>query len=94
MKKSINDLTRQRNGIQEWLTNSGAWKRHPRMYQQVENAWRRYVTNIEIHAGKALDAEGFHSAFANKKYNKDIYKTQIYEAYNNKDVQCTGRHRD
>lgn len=72
-KKSIKDLTLQRNVIQEWLINSGAWQRHPKMYKRVENTWRRYVNNIENYAGKKLHEEHFGSVFAMKKYSKEIY---------------------
>ena len=71
--KSIADMTQQRNNIQEWLINSGAWQRHPKMYKRVENAWRRYVSNIENYAGKKLYEEHFGSVFAMKKYSKEIY---------------------
>ena len=53
-KKSIKELTKQRNGIQEWLINSGSWKRHPNMYKNVEKTWQRYVSNIEIRTGRNL----------------------------------------
>lgn len=70
-KKSIKELTLQRNVIQEWLINSGAWQRHPKMYKRVENTWRRYVNNIENYA--ELHEEHFDSVFAMKKYSKEIY---------------------
>jgi len=73
ISKSIADMTQQRNNIQEWLINSGAWQRHPKMYKRVENAWRRYVNNIENYAGKKLYEEHFGSVFAMKKYSKEIY---------------------
>lgn len=72
-KKSIKDLTLQRNVIQEWLINSGAWQRHPKLYKRVEKTWRRYVNNIENYAGKKLYEEHFGSMFAMKKYSKEIY---------------------
>lgn len=72
--KSIKGLTRQRNTLQEWLINSGAWKHHQTLYKKVESAWQRYVTNIEKHAKKSLMKEGFHSAFALKKYPTNVYK--------------------
>ena len=71
--KSINNLTAQRNRIQEWLINSGAWKRHPKMYRSVENAWHTYVTNIEFYTRKNLLTEGFDSVFANTRYPKSVY---------------------
>ena len=67
-KKSIKELTKQRNEIQEWLINSGAWKRHPNLYKIVENAWQKYIKNIEILTGKKLVNEGFRSVFAITKY--------------------------
>lgn len=67
-KKSIKELTKQRNEIQEWLINSGAWKRHPNMYKNVEKAWQRYASNIEIRTGKKLVNEGFKSVFAATRY--------------------------
>jgi hypothetical protein len=73
IRKSIADMTRQRNNIQEWLINSDAWQRHPKMYKRVENTWRRYVNNIENYTGKKLYEEHFGSVFAMKKYSKEIY---------------------
>lgn len=72
--KSIKGLTRQRNTLQEWLINSGAWKHHPTLYKKVEDAWQRYVSNIENHSRKSLVKEGFNSAFALKKYPTIVYK--------------------
>lgn len=71
--KSINDLTRQRNAIQEWLVNSGAWERHPTLYKKTENAWQTYVSNIEFFTKKSLIWHGFNSTFANTRYPKSIY---------------------
>ena len=73
ISKSIADITQQRNNIQEWLINSGAWQRHSKMYKRVEDIWRRYVNNIEKYVGKKLHEEHFGSAFAMKKYSKEIY---------------------
>lgn len=75
--KSIKDLTRQRNSLQEWLVNSGAWQRHPTLYKRVESAWQHYVTNIERHARKSLVKEGLRSAFALKKYPANVYKGAV-----------------
>jgi hypothetical protein len=72
-EKSIRKLTEQRNRIQEWLINSGAWKRHPKMYKWVECSWRRYVKNIECFEGKKLIEEHFDGLFANSNYQKEIY---------------------
>lgn len=71
--KSINELTRQRNHIQEWLIVSDAWKRHTTLYKKTEDAWQRYIANIEFFAKKKLNWEGFNSVFANKRYPKSIY---------------------
>ena len=71
--KSVNDLTAQRNRIQERLINSGAWTRHPRLYKWTEDACRKYVKNIETHTGKRLVDEHFDSLFAKQRYDKNIY---------------------
>lgn len=72
-KKSIRDMLRQRNRIQERLINSGAWHHHPQMYRQVDKIWQRYVKNIEKHTGKELYKEDFCSIFTCQRYPKEIY---------------------
>lgn len=71
--KSICELTKQRNRLQEWLINSGSWKRHPLLYRYIENAWQRYVNNIEKYYGDSLVEKGLNSNFAKTKVSKSIY---------------------
>lgn len=71
--KSIMDLCRQRDNITSWLINSGANKRHPHMYRQVWNVWKRYVANIEDYEKKDLSGNFNDITFTKKKFPRDVY---------------------